>query len=183
MIGGITYGAPTIEPVAFASGTAERSDDGKAREEHYDKAPPRSRTPSRLTDQLAARSPVRRDRLDDLPDPWRRGPGLDGAWGVMIDGGRSGGLTAETACARLAADGPNELPHAGQRSMVRIAIEVLREPMLALLLGGGVAYLLLGDLAEALILLAFATFSVLCRLCLALRCDVALLTNGLPPHT
>jgi len=44
--------------------------------------------------------------------------------------------------------------------MVRIAIEVLREPMLALLLGGGVAYLLLGDLAEALILLAFATFSV-----------------------
>jgi len=44
--------------------------------------------------------------------------------------------------------------------MVRIAIEVLREPMLALLLAGGVAYLLLGDLAEALILLAFATFSV-----------------------
>jgi len=44
--------------------------------------------------------------------------------------------------------------------MVRIAIEVLREPMLALLLGGGGAYLLLGDLAEALILLAFATFSV-----------------------
>ncbi len=32
--------------------------------------------------------------------------------------------------------------------------------MLALLLAGGIAYLLLGDLAEALILLAFATFSV-----------------------
>lgn len=32
--------------------------------------------------------------------------------------------------------------------------------MLALLLAGGVAYLLLGDLTEALILLAFATFSV-----------------------
>ena len=39
-------------------------------------------------------------------------------------------------------------------------MEVLREPMLALLLAGGVAYLLLGDLTEALILLAFATFSV-----------------------
>lgn len=25
------------------------------------------------------------------------------------------------------------------------------------------------------------TFTVLCRLCFALRCDVALLTNGLPP--
>jgi Ca2+-transporting ATPase len=43
---------------------------------------------------------------------------------------------------------------------LRIALEVLREPMLALLLAGGVAYLLLGDLTEALVLLAFATFSV-----------------------
>ena len=33
--------------------------------------------------------------------------------------------------------------------------------MFALLLGGGVVYLLLGDLAEALILLGFATLSVL----------------------
>lgn len=78
----------------------------------------------------------------------------------MIDGSRSAGLTAETARARLAADGPNELPRAGQRSIARIAIEVLHEPMLALLLAGGVAYLLLGDLAEALILLGFASFSV-----------------------
>ena len=64
------------------------------------------------------------------------------------------------ASARLASDGPNELARAGERSIVRIALEVLREPMLALLLLGGVAYLLLGDLAEALILLAFATFSI-----------------------
>ena len=39
-------------------------------------------------------------------------------------------------------------------------LEVLREPMLALLLGGGVIYLVLGDLKEAVILLAFATMSV-----------------------
>lgn len=70
------------------------------------------------------------------------------------------GLTAEAARERLAEDGPNELPRAGKRSMLRIAFEVLREPMLALLLAGGVAYLLLGDRVEALILLAFATFSV-----------------------
>jgi P-type Ca2+ transporter type 2C len=70
------------------------------------------------------------------------------------------GLTAAEASTRLAADGPNELPKAGSRSALRIVGEVLREPMLALLLVGGVAYLLLGDLAEALILLAFATFSV-----------------------
>jgi len=70
------------------------------------------------------------------------------------------GLTAQAAAERLAAEGANELPAAGRRSVLRIVFEVLREPMLALLLAGGFAYLLLGDLAEALILLAFATFSV-----------------------
>jgi P-type Ca2+ transporter type 2C len=70
------------------------------------------------------------------------------------------GLSSAEASARLAADGPNELPRAGRRSVLRIAWDVLREPMLALLLVGGVAYLLLGDRTEALILLAFATFSV-----------------------
>ena len=68
------------------------------------------------------------------------------------------GLSASAARARLAQDGPNELPRAGRRSILRIAVEVLREPMLALLLAGGIAYLLLGDRVEALILLAFATF-------------------------
>jgi Ca2+-transporting ATPase len=70
------------------------------------------------------------------------------------------GLSSSEAAIRLAADGPNELPRAKQRSILLIAFEVLREPMLALLLAGGLAYLLLGDLTEALILLAFATFSV-----------------------
>lgn len=73
---------------------------------------------------------------------------------------RIGGLTVEAAASRLRADGPNELPRARRRPALRIALEVLREPMLALLLAGGVAYLLLGDQTEALILLAFATFSV-----------------------
>jgi Ca2+-transporting ATPase len=79
---------------------------------------------------------------------------------TTIEGGPPAGLTTAVASARLAADGPNELPRAGKRSIFRIAFEVLREPMLALLLAGGVAYLLLGDLTEALILLAFAIFSV-----------------------
>ena len=70
------------------------------------------------------------------------------------------GLSPSEAATRLAADGPNELPHAGRRPVLRIVLEVLREPMLVLLLAGGLAYLLLGDLTEAVILLAFATFSV-----------------------
>jgi magnesium-transporting ATPase (P-type) len=47
------------------------------------------------------------------------------------------------------------------RTPFRIVTEVLREPMLALLFGGGVIYLALGDLKEALILIVFATLSVL----------------------
>ncbi|MBT2189055.1 cation-translocating P-type ATPase [Sphingobium nicotianae] len=70
------------------------------------------------------------------------------------------GLSTQQAQARLDAEGPNELPRARSRTVWRIAIEVLREPMLALLLAGGVAYLLLGSLAEALILLGFASFSI-----------------------
>ena len=70
------------------------------------------------------------------------------------------GLNDREAKARLEAEGPNELPRSGQRTLPRIAIEVVREPMLLLLLGGGAIYLALGDLGEALILLTFACLSV-----------------------
>ena len=70
------------------------------------------------------------------------------------------GLSETDAQARLKTEGYNELPRPDRRTPLRIILEVLREPMLALLLGGGVIYLALGDLKEALILLAFATMSV-----------------------
>jgi len=71
------------------------------------------------------------------------------------------GLSEADAQVRLKAEGYNELPRPDRRTPLRIILEVVREPMLALLLGGGVIYLALGDLKEALILLAFATMSVL----------------------
>src|SRR3954447_10543573 len=70
------------------------------------------------------------------------------------------GLTEADAAARLLADGHNELPQPDRRTPFRIAIEVLREPMLALLLVGGIVYLTLGDLKETIILVAFATMSI-----------------------
>ncbi len=70
------------------------------------------------------------------------------------------GLSEAQAQARLKAEGGNELPRPGRRTTVRIAAEVLREPMLALLLAGGVIYLIIGELQDALILLVFATISV-----------------------
>lgn len=71
-----------------------------------------------------------------------------------------GGLTDEEAARRSSSEGFNELPRAERRTPLRIVFEVLREPMLALLLVGGCVYLLLGDTTEALVLLAFATLSV-----------------------
>lgn len=79
---------------------------------------------------------------------------------AMTNGNQRLGLTAELANKRLRLEGPNELPRAGRRSVFRVAIEVLREPMLALLLAGGIAYLLLGNRTEAIVLLIFASFTV-----------------------
>src|SRR4051795_8730550 len=70
------------------------------------------------------------------------------------------GLTEAGAAARLQAEGHNELPQPDRRTPFRIVLEVLREPMLALLLVGGIVYLVLGDLKEAIILVAFATMSI-----------------------
>lgn len=70
------------------------------------------------------------------------------------------GLTDAEVKARQASEGYNELPRPDQRTTLRIILEVLREPMLALLLGAGLIYLLLGDLKEAIILLAFACMSI-----------------------
>jgi len=73
---------------------------------------------------------------------------------------RALGLSQTEAAARLATEGPNELPQREKRTVLRIFVDVVREPMFALLLGAGAIYLLLGDLGEATILLAFATTSV-----------------------
>lgn len=65
------------------------------------------------------------------------------------------GLTNEEAQRRLATEGPNELPSARRRSLLRIVLEVVREPMFLLLVGCGALYLLLGDHQEALMLMSF----------------------------
>jgi Ca2+-transporting ATPase len=71
------------------------------------------------------------------------------------------GLDAADVQARLKAEGYNELARGSRRTVGRIVADVLREPMLALLLGGGVIYLVIGSLQEAVVLVALATMSVL----------------------
>ena len=72
----------------------------------------------------------------------------------------AGGLSAVEASRRLELEGPNELARAKKRSVVAIILEVIREPMLALLLAGGVVYLALGDLTEAIVLIILAILSI-----------------------
>ncbi|MDA8171545.1 MAG: cation-translocating P-type ATPase [Nitrospiraceae bacterium] len=65
------------------------------------------------------------------------------------------GLSEAEAARRLKTEGPNELPQARRKNLLKIAANVLGEPMFLLLIAGGVIYLLLGDRGQAVILLGF----------------------------
>ena len=65
------------------------------------------------------------------------------------------GLSAAQAAHRLARDRPNALPGSKPKSIARIMVKVLSEPMFLMLLTAACIYLALGDRAEALFLLAF----------------------------
>ncbi|MDD5112104.1 MAG: cation-translocating P-type ATPase [Candidatus Altiarchaeota archaeon] len=70
------------------------------------------------------------------------------------------GLTDEEATMRLAEDGYNELPATKGRSILHIAFEVMHEPMFLLLIAGGLIYLVIGDVEEAMMLLCFVFFVI-----------------------
>ena len=72
----------------------------------------------------------------------------------MREGPALHSLTTAEAAARLAHDGYNELSSAKPRRPWTIAWDVVREPMFLLLICAAAIYLALGDLREALALLA-----------------------------
>ncbi len=65
------------------------------------------------------------------------------------------GLSSAEAASRLLTDGANELPVSGKHPLASIVLDVLREPMFALLISAATIYLLLGDVNDALMLLGF----------------------------
>jgi P-type Ca2+ transporter type 2C len=65
------------------------------------------------------------------------------------------GLSSAEAAERLARDGPNELQADKPRTAWHVALDVVREPMLALLLGAAALYVLLGEARDAWTLLGF----------------------------
>ena len=68
------------------------------------------------------------------------------------------GLSSQEAGRILAEEGPNELPSSKQRGNLRIAFDVMQEPMFLLLVACGAIYFTLGDMQEAVMLLAFVLF-------------------------
>ena len=65
------------------------------------------------------------------------------------------GLTAEEVDRRIREEGPNELATTKPRTWLTIAWDVVREPMLLLLLAAGSLNFLLGEPQDGFILLSF----------------------------
>ncbi|MBL8621671.1 MAG: HAD-IC family P-type ATPase [Myxococcales bacterium] len=65
------------------------------------------------------------------------------------------GLDSAEAARRLVAEGPNALATSERRTALRLALEVVREPMFVLLIVAGGLYVAFGDVQEALTLLGF----------------------------
>ncbi len=91
------------------------------------------------------------DVSDPPGSPEAQSPPVDGV--LTIEG--LDGLSEDDARGRLQQDGPNELPAQQKRRLLAIVLEVVREPMFLMLVAAGVVYLLLGEPADASMLLGF----------------------------
>ncbi len=77
-----------------------------------------------------------------------------------IDRSQFASLTAAEAAERLIKEGANVLPAQKRRSPARLVLDVIREPMLLLLLGGGVVYFVLGSRGDAALLMGFVVLII-----------------------
>jgi P-type Ca2+ transporter type 2C len=65
------------------------------------------------------------------------------------------GVSDAEAARRIKAEGYNEIPSQKKKNLFHILWEVVREPMLLLLIGSGMVYMLLGEVQDAAMLLTF----------------------------
>jgi Ca2+-transporting ATPase len=65
------------------------------------------------------------------------------------------GLSSEEASGRIASEGYNEIPSAKKSGVIKILLEIVKEPMFLLLIACGSLYFFLGDIHEGLMLLGF----------------------------
>jgi len=68
------------------------------------------------------------------------------------------GLTENEVAQKIASEGYNELPSSKPKSIMNIALGVIKEPMFILLVVCGMLYLFLGDIGEGIMLMSFVFF-------------------------
>jgi len=85
-------------------------------------------------------------------------PGTHASW--LATSGTMRGLRHDEAARLLSSIGPNEVVAPGGRSIPRIFLETMREPMFLLLIGAASLYLALGDLGEGLFLVGGAIAAI-----------------------
>ena len=73
----------------------------------------------------------------------------------------SGGLSTSTALRRQSEEGFNQLPSSNPKKLYSFFFDILKEPMVYLLLGCGVIYFLLGDKQEAIMLTGFLVLIII----------------------
>ena len=84
------------------------------------------------------------------------------------------GISDCVAKARLESEGPNEIPLEKKRYLLLLVKEVLFEPMVSLIVGCGMVYLLLGDKQEALSLLVFLLIIIMIEIYQEIKTENAL---------
>jgi len=77
-----------------------------------------------------------------------------------IDATNIQGLTSRQVQELIKKYGYNELPSQGKHNFWHIFAEVLKEPMLLLLVGAGIIYFILGERSDALMLSSFIIFII-----------------------
>lgn len=70
------------------------------------------------------------------------------------------GVSRQVAAERFKQEGANELPSQKKKNIFAIMFDILREPMLLLLIGSGLIYLCLGEPKDALMLMSFVVVVV-----------------------
>jgi Ca2+-transporting ATPase len=84
------------------------------------------------------------------------------------------GISEVTAQNRLEEEGPNVLPDAGSKTVRRLFLEVLSEPMVLLLVACGTLYSLIGEAGEAIMLLVSLVLMVAVTVVQSVRSERAL---------
>lgn len=103
-----------------------------------------------------------------------RPPGAVRVSPTVLDLSGYSGLSSAIARQRLLDEGSNELPNQAQRSLARISLEVVREPMFLMLVAAATLYLFMGEISDAVMLIGSVSVVMLITIVQERRTERAL---------